>query len=94
MKQQSGSGTRGRILVIDDDPSIRQTLHIALAKAGYDVLEARAHSPSPPVIAMTDGGRTKNLNPLSHAELMGAVRTIAKPFTLEKMLAAVEQSLA
>jgi DNA-binding NtrC family response regulator len=128
MKQQSG--TRGRILVIDDDPSIRQTLHIALTKAGYDVLGARdgeeaiqlwrdqgadlviadilmpkksglqvikelqAHSPSPPVIAMTDGGRTKNLNPLSHAELMGAVRTVAKPFSLEKMLAAVEQALA
>lgn len=128
MKQQSG--TRGRILVIDDDPSIRQTLHIALSKAGYDVLGARdgeeaiqlwrdqgadlviadilmpkksglqvikelqAHSPSPPVIAMTDGGRTKNLNPLSHAELMGAVRTVAKPFSLEKMLAAVEQALA
>jgi DNA-binding NtrC family response regulator len=51
-------------------------------------------TPSPPVIAMTDGGRTKNLNPLSHAELMGAVRTIAKPFSLEKMLAAVEQALA
>jgi two-component system chemotaxis response regulator CheY len=130
MKQQSGSGARRRILVIDDDPGIRQTLHIALTKAGYDVLEARdgeeaiqlwrdlgadlviadiyvpkksglqvikelqAQSPSPPVIAMTDGGRTKNLNPLSHAELMGAVRTIAKPFTLEKMLAEVGPALA
>jgi DNA-binding NtrC family response regulator len=130
MKQTSGSGARRRILVIDDDPGIRQTLHIALTKAGYDVLGARdgeeairlwhdqgadlviadiympkksglqvikelqAHSPSPPVIAITDGGRTKNLNPLSHAELMGAVRTIAKPFTLEKMLAEVERALA
>jgi two-component system chemotaxis response regulator CheY len=129
MKQPSGSGTRKRILVIDDDPGIRQTLHIALTKAGYDVLGARdgeeaiqlwrdqgadlviadifmpkksglqvikelqAYNPSPPVIAMTDGGRTKNLNPLSHSELMGAVRTVAKPFSLEKMLAAVAQAL-
>ena len=130
LKQLNGDGRGKWILVIDDDPGIRQTLHIALTKAGYNVLGARdgeeaiqlwrdqgadlviadiympkksglqvikelqAHSPAPPVIAMTDGGRTKNLNPLSHAELMGSVRTIAKPFSLEKMLAAVEQALS
>jgi CheY-like chemotaxis protein len=33
--------TRRRILVVDDDPSIRQTLHIGLSKAGYEVFQAR-----------------------------------------------------
>lgn len=58
------------------------------------IKELQAHDPSPPVIAITDGGRTKNLNLLSHAEVMGAVRTVAKPYTLEQMLAAVKQTLA
>lgn len=119
--------TKRRILVIDDDASIRQTLEIALTKVGYQVLQARdgeeairvwrdsgadlvivdiwmpkkgglqvvrelqAHSPSTPVIAMTDGGRSRNFNPLSYSKILGAVRTIAKPFTLEGMLAMVKQ---
>jgi DNA-binding NtrC family response regulator len=119
--------TKRRILVIDDDASIRQTLEIALTKVGYEVLQARdgeealrvwrdsgadlvivdiwmpkkgglqvvrelqAHSPSTPVIAMTDGGRSRNFNPLSYSKILGAVQTIAKPFALEGMLAMVKQ---
>jgi DNA-binding response OmpR family regulator len=122
--------TKQRILVVDDDPSIRRTLQIGLGKAGYEVLEApdgeegvrlwretgadliiadiymphmsglqlimelRAQSPSIPIIAMSDGGRTKNLNPMNYAEVLGAVETIAKPFTLEEILALVKQQLA
>ena len=63
-------------------------------KSGLELItELRAHSPSTPVIAMTDGGRSKNFNPLTYSELLGAVRTIAKPFTLEQMLAMVKQEL-
>jgi len=121
--------TKRRILVVDDDPSICETLRIGLGKAGYRVSEARdgeeglrlwreagadlviadvympnksglqlimelqAESPSTPVIAMSDGGRSKNLNPMSYAEVLGAVQTIAKPFTLEDMLALVNKEL-
>lgn len=121
--------TKQRILVVDDDPSICRTLQIGLAKAGYEVFEARDgeeaarlwretgadlviadiympnksglqlimelrdQSPSTPVIAMSDGGQTKNLNPMSYAEVLGAVQTIAKPFTLEKMVAMVNKEL-
>jgi two-component system response regulator CpxR len=63
-------------------------------KGGLQVLrELKAHRPSIPVIAMTSGGRSKNLNPLSYSEVLGASRTIAKPFTLDAMLALVKDAL-
>ena len=58
------------------------------------IMELRAHNSTIPVIAMSDGGRNKNLNPLSYSEVLGSVRTIAKPFSLEDMLAMVKQELA
>ena len=64
-------------------------------KDGLEVIrELRAESPTTPVIAMTDGGRSRNLDPLRHSETFGAARTIPKPFTLEEMLAIVKQVLA
>jgi DNA-binding response OmpR family regulator len=64
-------------------------------KDGLEVIrELRAQSPTARVIAMTDGGRSRNLDPLRHAGIFGANRTIAKPFTLEEMLAIVKQVLA
>jgi DNA-binding NtrC family response regulator len=64
-------------------------------KGGLQVIRhLQAHSPSIPVIAMTNGGRSGNLNPLSYSEVLGAVRTIAKPFTLEDMLAVVKEALS
>lgn len=122
--------SKRRILVVDDDHSIRQTLQIALSNTGYEVLQARdgeeatrlwhetgpdlvitdvhmpkksgllliqdlqAHSTSTLVIAMTDGGPASRFNLLRLAELLGAVRTITKPFSLNEMLTAVEQELS
>jgi len=30
----------GRVLVIDDEPEVRKSVHLILSKAGYDVIEA------------------------------------------------------
>jgi CheY-like chemotaxis protein len=122
--------TKRRILVVDDDLGIRQTLQIALSNTGYEVLQARDgeeatrlwheaapdlviadihmpkksgllliqdirdHSPSTPVIIMTDGGPARYFNLLGLAELLGAVRTMAKPFTLDDMVNAVNEELS
>lgn len=121
--------TRQRILVADDDPGIRQTLGIALTRAGYEVvaardgkealrlwrdggadlvitdlhmpdrnglellMELRRESPSLPIMVMSDGGRTKQIELLGDAKLLGAIQTLSKPFSLNEMLAAVRAIL-
>jgi DNA-binding response OmpR family regulator len=63
-------------------------------KNGLEVImELRALSPSVPIVAMTGGGRSKDIELLGDARLLGAVRTVAKPFGLEEMLAVVQQEL-
>jgi DNA-binding NtrC family response regulator len=63
-------------------------------KGGPQVIrELRALSPAIPVIAMTDGGRANNFNPLSYSKILGAAQAIAKPFTLEAMLELVRKEL-
>ena len=57
------------------------------------IMELRAHNSTIPVIAMSDGGQSKNFNPLSYSEVLGSVRTIAKPFSLEDMVAMVKEEL-
>ena len=46
-----------------------------------------------PIIAITDGGRTKQMELLADARLLGAVRTVQKPFRLEEVLATVDELL-
>lgn len=45
------------------------------------------------IIAMTGGFRDGSLNPLTLAERFGAVRSLWKPFDLETLLLAVQESL-
>jgi two-component system, chemotaxis family, chemotaxis protein CheY len=57
------------------------------------IMEVKDQSPTTPIIAISDGGRTENLNPLRYAEVLGRVRTLAKPFALDALLALVRQEL-
>jgi DNA-binding response OmpR family regulator len=56
--------------------------------------ELQASSTSTRVIAMTDGGPASDFKLLGLAGLLGAVRAIAKPFTLEDMVKVVDQELS
>jgi DNA-binding response OmpR family regulator len=62
-------------------------------KDGLEVLvELRAYRPHPPIIAMSGGG-ARQLDLLPEAKLLGASRTIEKPFIPAAMLALVASAL-
>jgi CheY-like chemotaxis protein len=58
------------------------------------IQDLRDHNSSTPIIVMTDGGPAGDFNLLGLAQLLGAVRTIAKPFTFDDMLKAVNEELS
>ena len=57
------------------------------------IIEMKNETPSLPVIAISGGGRTRNLDFLKIAEQMGADKILAKPFTEEELLDAVRTVL-
>ena len=118
-----------RILVIEDEPTLRQAIVRILRGAGYDVvpaanglegmtlwrqmdadlvvtdiqmpekngievvLELRALAPTLPIIAMSGGSRSRELDLLGDASLLGAVALLQKPFTYDELIAAVTAAL-
>jgi DNA-binding NtrC family response regulator len=57
------------------------------------LLELRALRPNLPIITMSGGAATKSLDLLADTRMLGAVRTVAKPFTIDEMRQAVEAVL-
>ncbi|MCW5729460.1 MAG: response regulator [Alphaproteobacteria bacterium] len=58
------------------------------------ILELRRLSASVPIIAISGGGRTHNLDFLSAAKALGANHALAKPFTPDALLAMVATATA
>ena len=54
----------------------------------------QAAAPAMPVIVMSGGGRSRQLDMLPDARLLGAIGTLAKPFSLEELHKAVTLALA
>lgn len=115
-----------RVLVIEDEAALRQTIRRMLESAGHEVLEAengrtgleafrknsldavitdiimpnkegietirdiRALNPDIRIVAISGGGRTKNLDFLRIAGKLGANATLAKPFQRQQLLASLE----
>ena len=84
-----------RVLVIDDDPLIRQTIRFALEEAGFCVDEAESGVDGCRAVAdrnfdlKIDGGEF-----LSLATRLGVNDTIGKPFQISALLAKVERLCA
>ena len=53
------------------------------------ILQLRAYAPGLPVIAMSGGERSRDLDLLGTAGLLGAVGLLTKPFTAEELAAAI-----
>lgn len=118
-----------KILIADDDPSIREMLHRALAMRGarisevangaqaiqqvretgpevvlidmilpeVDGLEAisaiRQVRPNTLIIAISGGGRVRNLDVLETAKQLGADAVLPKPFNLQDLIGCLEDRL-
>lgn len=57
------------------------------------IQELRARDPNLPIIAVSGGGRTKNLEFLRIAEKLGANAALGKPFSKDQLLEAVGKCL-
>jgi DNA-binding NtrC family response regulator len=78
---------RGGDLVITD-------IHMPGKDGLETILELRYHAPEARILAMSGGDLNAQIDVLGAAATLGAVRTIQKPFTLNEMLQAVEDSLS
>jgi CheY-like chemotaxis protein len=58
------------------------------------IIEMRREHPGIKIIAMSGGGRTGNLEFLDAAEMMGAHKTLGKPFSRQEMSEAIRELLA
>lgn len=64
-------------------------------KSGLELLlELHALDPRLPVIAMSGGGSSKQLDLLGSAGLLGAVAVVPKPYTVDELVMAVRGALA
>ena len=62
---------------------------------GLDLIQTlRVHDPSVKIIAISGKGKSGDLDFLLEAELFGAVRTLAKPFSWEEIFLTAQDVLA
>lgn len=91
---EAGDGHEGLLRVRQDGVDLVITDLIMPKTEGLELmLTLRREHPGLPVIAMSGGGRVGPESYLATVKLFGAVRTLAKPFTGETLLAAVDDVL-
>ena len=89
------NGKMGLEVFAREKPDLVITDIIMPEMEGIEAIQIlRAQAPDLPIIAVSGGGRTKNLEFLRVAEKLGANAALGKPFTKEQLLAAVANGLA
>ena len=92
---EAADGIEGLRSWRDKNPDLVITDIVMPGKDGLDTLfEMVSLDPRVKVIAMTGGNWREAVDRLHDARLFGAVRTVAKPFTLSEMLRVVGEVLA
>lgn len=90
----AANGAKGLRLCQEHHIDVVITDIIMPEKEGLETIrELRKKFPNVRIIAMSGGGRIDAHNYLSMAAMLGAHRTIAKPFRRHALLAAVEEVL-
>jgi DNA-binding response OmpR family regulator len=68
-------------------------IHMPRSDGIETLVQLRALAPTLPVIVISGGDQTRALGLLGDARLLGATRTLAKPFSLSELTAAVNYAL-
>jgi CheY-like chemotaxis protein len=77
-------------LIIDDDKSIV----MPDMDGNQTIIHLRKLNPKVRIIAISGGGRARNLTPLQLAKQFGADRILEKPFRREDVVRTVDEMLA
>lgn len=93
--EEAKDGRQGLHLIAAGDHDLYITDIVMPQAEGIEVIRAiREMGREQPVIAISGGGRIDKLEMLRWAGKFGATETLAKPFTMQELSAAVARSLA
>lgn len=92
---QAGDGEEALQLWHEAGPDLIITdIHMPKKSGLLLIEELQANGSFTPIIAMSDGGPTGNLTLLGMAKMLGSVRTVPKPYSLDQMVKAVNEELS
>ena len=84
----ASDGVRGMLLLREEHPDVVITDIIMPEQEGIDtIIQIRRERPSIKIIAISGGGRIRNIDFLTMAHSLGADDVIRKPFEADELLA-------
>ncbi len=91
---EAADGNEGVARFRETRPDLTVTDILMPARGGLSlIVEIRKIDPSAPVLAISGGGKSGNLNFLSTAQALGRVETLRKPFRRAQLLGCVDRLL-